>query len=217
KDLRAKPRPGERDPAGAPAPAAPGRYQREAEKARATNGLAEMRIALAQADQATARLELVRHRLLEASIRAPFDGAIVEGDLKERLAAPVKQGDALLKIARLERLYVEAEVNERDIHEILGRERARRDRFCQPAEADVPGAHPQAGAGGVSAHARQRLPRALRIPRRRGTVVAPGDERALQAQRRAAHALLDPHPSHRRFSAPATLVVTGHARPAIHV
>jgi hypothetical protein len=99
-----------------------GRYQREAEKARATNGLAEMRIVQALGEQAKARLDLVRHKLSESIIRAPFDGVIVEGDLRERLAAPVKQGDALLKVARLERLYVEADVNERDVHEILNRQ-----------------------------------------------------------------------------------------------
>jgi multidrug resistance efflux pump len=98
-----------------------GRFQREAEKARATNGLAEMRIAMALGDQAKARLDLVRHRLEGAAVRAPFDGVVVEGDLRERLAAPVKQGDALLKIARLEKLYVEAEVSERDVHEIFTR------------------------------------------------------------------------------------------------
>jgi multidrug resistance efflux pump len=98
-----------------------GRYQREAEKARATNGLAEMRIAQALGEQSRARLDLVRHRLAEATIHAPFEGVVVEGDLRERLAAPVKQGDALLKIARLEKLYVEAEVNERDVHDILNK------------------------------------------------------------------------------------------------
>ena len=97
------------------------RYQREAEKARATNGLAEMRVALALSDQSKARLDLVRHRLNEATIKAPFDGVVVEGDLRERLAAPVKQGDALLKIARIEKLYVEAALNERDVHEVLNK------------------------------------------------------------------------------------------------
>jgi hypothetical protein len=97
------------------------KFQREAEKARATNGLAEMRIAQALGEQARAQLDLIRHRLGEATVRASFDGVILEGDLRERLSAPVKQGDALLKIARLERLYVEAEVSERDVHEILTR------------------------------------------------------------------------------------------------
>lgn len=98
------------------------RYRRESEKSRAANALAEMRVATALADQAQARLELVRYRLNEAMIKAPFDGVLIEGDLRERLAAPVKQGDGLMKLARLENLFVEAEVNERDIHEVLGRE-----------------------------------------------------------------------------------------------
>jgi hypothetical protein len=46
---------------------------------------------------------------------------VVEGDLRERISAPVKQGDALYKVARTETLYAEAEVNERDVHEILSR------------------------------------------------------------------------------------------------
>src|SRR2546422_57997 len=109
-----------------------GRFQREAEKARATNGLAEMRVALALADQSQARLGLVRYRLAESTLKAPFDGVIVEGDLRERLAAPVKQGDALMKIARIENLYVEAEVNERDVHEILGKQRGEIAFVSQP-------------------------------------------------------------------------------------
>lgn len=97
------------------------RYQREAEKARAAGSLADMRIAQALADQSKARLDLVRYRIERAVIQVPFAGVVVEGDLRDRLKAPVKQGDALLKIARLDTLYVEAEINERDVHEILGR------------------------------------------------------------------------------------------------
>jgi multidrug resistance efflux pump len=95
------------------------RYQREAEKARAAKALAEMRISEAMAQQAQARLDLVRYRIDEASIKAPFDGVIIEGDLRERLGSPVKSADALFKLARIDTLYVEAEVNERDVHEIL--------------------------------------------------------------------------------------------------
>jgi hypothetical protein len=97
------------------------RFTREAEKARAANQLAEMRIAQAQSDQAQARLDLIRHRLNQAAIRAPYEAVLVEGDLRQRIGAPVKQGEALLKMARLSTLYVEAEVNERDVHEILER------------------------------------------------------------------------------------------------
>jgi multidrug resistance efflux pump len=97
------------------------RYQREAEKARAAGALADMRIAQALADQAKARLDIVRYRVSRASITVPFEGVIVEGELRDRLKAPVKQGDALFKVAKLQTLYVEAEVDERDVHEIIGR------------------------------------------------------------------------------------------------
>jgi hypothetical protein len=94
------------------------RYRREEEKARAANELAEMRISQAQAEQARVRLELVRFHRAQAEIKAPFDSIVIEGDLKKRLGAPVRQGDILFKVARLDRLYVEARVHERDIHEV---------------------------------------------------------------------------------------------------
>jgi multidrug resistance efflux pump len=94
------------------------RYTREAEKARAQNALADMRIAQALVTQTEAQLDLVRYHLENADIKAPFDGIIVEGDLKELLGAPVRKGDVLFKVARLAELYAEIEVKERDLHEI---------------------------------------------------------------------------------------------------
>jgi multidrug resistance efflux pump len=108
------------------------RYLREAEKARAAKGLGDMRIAQALADQAKARLDLIRYRLDRAVIRSPFQSVIVEGDLRERLKAPVKQGDALLKVAKLDTLYIEAQVDERDVHEILGRSKGEIAFVAQP-------------------------------------------------------------------------------------
>lgn len=96
------------------------RYLREAEKARAARQLAEMRIAQSQADQAASRLGLVRHRLEQARLKAPFEGVVVEGDLRQRISAPVRQGDPLIKFARIDRLHVEGEIPERDVHEVLG-------------------------------------------------------------------------------------------------
>ena len=94
------------------------RYQREAEKAQAENALAEMRIAQAQAEQARVRLEMVRHRLSQAIIKAPHDGYVVEGDLKQRIGAPVRQGDVLFRVSDLNTAYVEARVSERDVQEV---------------------------------------------------------------------------------------------------
>ena len=95
------------------------RYQRQAEKDRAANNIADMRIDEAQASQAKAQLDLVLYRLDHAIMRSAFDGVIVEGDLRERIGSPVKQGDALLRVTRLDTLYAQAEIPESDIHEIL--------------------------------------------------------------------------------------------------
>ena len=97
------------------------RWQRESEKARAAKSLAEMRISEAMAEQAKAKLGVARYRIENAKIKSPFDGVVVEGDLRERLGSPVKAADVLLKVARIDTLYAEAEVNERDVHELAGK------------------------------------------------------------------------------------------------
>lgn len=94
------------------------RYLREAEKARAASKLADMRIAEAQAEQSRVRLELVRYRRNQATVVAPFNGAVIEGDFKKRLGAPLKQGDMLFRLGRTDHIYVEAKVDETDIHEL---------------------------------------------------------------------------------------------------
>ena len=90
----------------------------EAQKAQSSEQIAEMQIALAKAAQADTRLERTRYHLSQAVIKAPFDGIVIEGDLREHLGAPVKQGEVLVKIARLANLYPEAKVNERSIREV---------------------------------------------------------------------------------------------------
>jgi len=97
------------------------RYSREAEKARAQNALADMKVALALEEQAKARLKLVRYHIAHAQLKAPFAGIVVEGDLEELLGAPVKKGDVLFKVARIEKMYAELKVDERDIHELTDR------------------------------------------------------------------------------------------------
>jgi hypothetical protein len=96
------------------------RYLSEFEKARASNAFADMRITQALYDQADARHDLVKHQLSQSVVHAPFTGIIVEGDLIERIGSPVQQGDVLFKLAQIERLYAELEVNETDIHQIQG-------------------------------------------------------------------------------------------------
>ncbi|MDP6357803.1 MAG: efflux RND transporter periplasmic adaptor subunit [Planctomycetota bacterium] len=94
------------------------RYRQEGEKARAEDRPSEMLISKAMADQARARLDLIRLRLAQSVIRAPIEGVIIEGDFNDLLGAPVKKGDMLFRIASLESLSVEINVEEADVHEL---------------------------------------------------------------------------------------------------
>ena len=91
------------------------RYQREAEKRWAEDRLADMRINEALIEQTKARLELVGYRLEQSVIRAPFDGVVVAGEWKQKINASVRQGERLLTVAQLDRLYAEIEIGGADI------------------------------------------------------------------------------------------------------
>jgi multidrug efflux pump subunit AcrA (membrane-fusion protein) len=91
------------------------RLEAEADKARAAGNLAEMGIAQARHAQADARLVRIVQYLAQARALAPFDGVVVSGERKELLNAPVKKGDNLFRVARIDGLYVEILVPERDV------------------------------------------------------------------------------------------------------
>lgn len=92
------------------------RYRSEIEKAFAENALAEMKIAEALMQQSESKLQLIKHKLGQATIYAPFDGVLVEGDQMERVGSPVSKGDVLFKIAQVNDMYCKIKVNEKDIH-----------------------------------------------------------------------------------------------------
>ena len=98
------------------------RYNREIDKSRATGELAEMRIYESLAMQSQAKLELVEYRIMQSIMKSEFDGIVVEGDLRQRLGAPVKQGESLFRLARMDSFYIEVEIEERDHHEVIGKE-----------------------------------------------------------------------------------------------
>ncbi|MBF0195229.1 MAG: efflux RND transporter periplasmic adaptor subunit [Magnetococcales bacterium] len=93
-------------------------YTLEAENFRSQKDLAQMRIARAKQEQALSRFDQVSYQIKKALIRSPIQGVVVEGDLQKLLGAPVRQGDALFRVASLEKMYVTIDVDERDIHEI---------------------------------------------------------------------------------------------------
>lgn len=94
------------------------RYAREAEKAQASRQFADMQIALSRQQQSNSKLELIRHQLANAQLRAPFSGVVVEGELKKNLGAPVRKGDLLVKLAHTGETYIEIEIDQADIHEV---------------------------------------------------------------------------------------------------
>jgi len=89
--------------------------QRESRSFEAEGELAQMLVSKAETQQAQARLAIIQHRLELTRIVAPFEGVVVEGDLRERLSSPVQTGEPLLKIVQLKELFGQLQVDDRDI------------------------------------------------------------------------------------------------------
>jgi len=99
------------------------RHEAQRAQAEVERRLAEMQAAAAAKVQSQASLDIVGFRLGRADITAPSDGVIVEGDLRERIGTPVRAGDLLMRLTRIEAMYLELEVPERDVHAILASRR----------------------------------------------------------------------------------------------
>ena len=69
----------------------------------------------AKLEEAQAQLALVDEQLARGRITAPFAGLVIQGDLTQSSGAPVRQGDALLTLARTEQFRVIIDVDEIDI------------------------------------------------------------------------------------------------------
>jgi multidrug resistance efflux pump len=90
----------------------------EVNKYRAEGLLAETEIARARLDQAKAKAERIDTYLAQSSSHAPFEGVIVEGEKKDLLGAPVKKGDRIFRIAKVEGLYITLMVSEKEMRHI---------------------------------------------------------------------------------------------------
>ena len=138
---------------------------------------------------------------------APFEGFVVEGDLREKIAAPVKQGDVLLQVAKIDALFPELRVPEESIHEVVegaavdlafaSRPRAR---FPGQVERIEPLADSAEKAGVASS-------RRCRFDASAAGVVAPGDDRPGPHPGGQTEPALDAQPPDGRFSPAALLVV----------
>lgn len=76
---------------------------------------AEAKLAEAERREAEANLALVRSRIERATVRAPVDGTLLAGDLRDKVGASVKLGDALYQLAPLDDMIAVARVDERDV------------------------------------------------------------------------------------------------------
>jgi multidrug efflux pump subunit AcrA (membrane-fusion protein) len=74
-----------------------------------------MAVLSAQLNQVEAGLALVADKLARTSLKAPFDGVVISGDLNPLLGTPVEQGKVLFQIAPLDKYRVILQVDERDI------------------------------------------------------------------------------------------------------
>jgi len=113
------------------------RYGAEADRARAAGEMADMEIANARQAQARARLDRVLYLLEQSRLEAPFDGVIVDGERSELLGTPVRQGDQLFRIARIEGLYAVLQVPERDVRYLEGATGGELRLLSQPG-VDIP-------------------------------------------------------------------------------
>jgi multidrug resistance efflux pump len=94
-------------------------YANQYDEALAKHDRAEIHVLRAKIDQAVAQISLLDEQLARCRIASPFDGVIVSGDLSQSLGAPVERGDVLFEVAPLDAFRVIAEVDERDINDVV--------------------------------------------------------------------------------------------------
>ncbi len=94
------------------------KQQQEYSQAIAQRERTKARILASQIEQSDAQIALLDQQLERMTIRAPFDGLVVSGDLSQALGAPLERGDVLFQVAPLNEYRVTMRVDERDIRDI---------------------------------------------------------------------------------------------------
>ncbi|WP_020175414.1 efflux RND transporter periplasmic adaptor subunit [Methyloferula stellata] len=87
----------------------------EYDKALAGREPAAINVTRSQIAQADAQIKLLNEQLSRITIRAPFDGLVVSGDLSQLIGASVNRGQVLFEIAPLDGYRVILSVDERQI------------------------------------------------------------------------------------------------------
>lgn len=88
----------------------------EAERNRADPGkIADYKIAMADRETYLKEAAYYEDQIDRATVRAPIDGEVIKGDLKDKLGAQIRPTDVLFEIAQRESLHAELSVDERDV------------------------------------------------------------------------------------------------------
>jgi multidrug resistance efflux pump len=91
---------------------------RKNRQALAMQDRAAMVIGAAQSRQLDAQIALLDDKLARVTLKAPFDGIVVSGDLSQLLGAPVETGKILFQVAPLDDYRVVLQADERDIADL---------------------------------------------------------------------------------------------------
>lgn len=102
-----------------------GQALKQQSSALATGKIAESQLAELESRRLQKRIELFEARLARLEVRSPIDGVVVSGDLARSVGTPLEIGKPLLEVAPLERMLVEVEVPEEDIHYVSKGDRVR--------------------------------------------------------------------------------------------
>ncbi len=78
-----------------------------------------MAVAQSRRDEVGARLGLIEHQLEQIRVRAPIDGVVLQGDLAQKVGAPVDRGHELFVVAPVSRHRVIVELDERDLRRVV--------------------------------------------------------------------------------------------------
>lgn len=92
--------------------------QRQYDQALAEQNPVEAKLAAAKLELIRARAALLTEQLQQTVIRAPFDGVVVEGDLRQLIGATLPRGERLLTIAPPGRWRLELEIPQRVVADV---------------------------------------------------------------------------------------------------
>ncbi|WP_299770597.1 efflux RND transporter periplasmic adaptor subunit [uncultured Pseudoteredinibacter sp.] len=72
----------------------------------------------AQMDRAQAELDIIDYQLSQQKLSAAFDGVVLQGDMSQRIGAPVKAAEVLYELAAIDDYKIALYVSEYDIAEL---------------------------------------------------------------------------------------------------